>query len=112
MNQAAIDLGRVRTKALFLTPRKVEAGREFRPGVAVSKEIGKRTSAKIAEKAHWTPKPRRLQAAAVAKREERVSTTQHVVRNKHVSAGWCADKGDAVCCVNTWQVLLQVVVVL
>src|SRR5262245_56046518 len=72
------------TKTLFLTPRKVEAGTELRPGVAVSKEIGHCTSAKIAENAHWTPKPRRLQAAAVAKREERV-VFQNVVGDKQCS---------------------------
>src|SRR5215813_9238437 len=73
------------TKTLFLTPRKVEAGTELRPGVAVSKEIGNCTSAKIAENAHWTPKPRRLQAAAVAKREKRV-VFQNVVGKKLLPA--------------------------
>src|SRR5215510_3883934 len=98
------------TKALFLTPRKVEACAEFGPGVGVSEEIGNGTSAKIAENAHGTPKPRRLQAAAVAECEEGVSTVQYIVNNKHVSAGWCADESDAVCCVNTRQVVLQVIV--
>src|SRR5262245_5615819 len=100
-----------RTKALLLTPSKVEARTDLRPGLAVSKEIGNRASAKIAENAHWTPKPSRLDTAAVAECEESVVTIQHVVRNKHGSAGSVvADKGDAVCCVNTWQEGLQVVV--
>src|SRR5262245_60108905 len=95
---------------LLLTPGKVEARTDLRPGVAVSKEIGNCTAAKIAEKAHRTPQARRLDTAAVAECEESVSTIQHVVRNKHVRAGWCADKGDTVCCVNTWQDFLQGVV--
>src|SRR5262249_16771824 len=101
------------TKSLFLTPRKVKARTELRPGVGVSKEIGNCTSAKIAENAHCPPKPRRLQAAAVAECKEGF-TIQHVVSNKHVSAGCCADESDVVCCcgVNTWQDVLQVVVVL
>ncbi len=83
----AIDQWRShKPKALFLTPRKVEARIDLRPGVAVSKEIGNCASAKIAENAHWTPKPRRLQAAAVAKREERVIVVQNVVGNKYRSA--------------------------
>ena len=97
------------TKALFLTPRKVETRTELRPGVAVSKEIGNCPSAKIAENAHWTPEPRRLQAAAVAECEEGVPPFNTSL-GKYWSA-WCADKSDTVCCVETWQVDLQVVVV-
>src|SRR5262245_20511486 len=97
---------------LLLTPRKVEASTELRPSVAVSKEIGNCASAKVAENAHWPPQPRRLEAAAIAECEERVSTIQHVVRNKHIGAVWSADKCNTPCCVKTWQVDLQVVVAL
>src|SRR5262245_19537685 len=80
-------------KALFLTPRKVEAGIDLRPGVGVSKEIGKYTFANVAENAHWTPKPRHLQATAEADREERVIVVQDVVGNKRQST-WSRNRSN------------------
>src|SRR5262245_31845790 len=96
INRPAVDRRIHKQKELLLTPGKVEACTDFRPGVAVPKEIGNGTSAKIAEEAHWTPNPGRLDTAAIAKCEENVSALYHVVRNKHVRAGRRADKGDTV----------------
>src|SRR5262245_25501566 len=62
----------LQTEALFLTPGKVEARTDLRPGVAVSKDIGNCTSSEIAEKAHWAPNSCRLDTAAVAEGEESV----------------------------------------
>src|SRR5215471_18397516 len=71
-SEPTVHRGTNESARLFLTPRKVEASTELRPGVAVSKEIGNCASAKIAENAHWPPQPHRLEAAAIAECEERV----------------------------------------
>ena len=51
------------TKGLSLTPRKVEARTDLRPGVPVTKEIGDSASAKITEQA---PIPKAAETIATA----------------------------------------------
>ena len=92
---------------LALTPSEIEARAQFEHiGPASIEEIGDCASAGLAEEAQWTPNPLHLETTAVAELEVSGMILQHVIGNNYGAAGWGADKGDSVTCVD-WHDALQ-----
>jgi hypothetical protein len=100
-----------KTDRLSLTPREGEARAQLSPSGRVSKEVGDRAPADVAEEAHRPPNAQPFDAAAVAEREVRLITIKNVIGYKPYTVVIRGDRPDVqykhICCV----VVVVVVVV-